>query len=67
MWICITPEAITRLFAFELSKFKFSQSTYVMDFLKGANKMYNKWGRGVVGATPEGMDHHIFVKCKNDT
>ena len=32
-----------------------------MDLLKRANI---DEARGVVGATPEGMGHHIFVRCK---
>ena len=36
----------------------------VDEFLKWAINMYNRWSRGVVGATPEGMGHHILLSVK---
>ena len=54
--------------AFELSKLRFRRHNYnfLKDFLKLANKCIIDEAGGVVGATPEGMGHQIFVKCEND-
>ena len=63
---CNTPEAIVKLFGFELLKLRFCRNNLFDDFLKKAILLaciIDKAG-GMVSVTPEGMGHHILLSVK---